>query len=717
MTKEIRKVPDHRFKDQSIRIVVVGVSSSIRQVFTSVFKEMGYRSVTGVSNIKSAVEIIETEAVDWIVSPLQDGEEKHVLQLLDIINSHQQLRFIKVSCYGDNGMHHMVPKCFEYGLFTYHSSNPTIAETKSEISEILDMLDRYDGDFRAVASYYLRNCLAEEEEFQEIVRFERCLLAVDPQNLDSLISLADSLFRLKREEEAKTAIFQATLIDPSFGMIKEVMLEHLNRESLDATETEMIASHLGFNVCLVVDSDLYGAEKSRALLENMGFGKVVIIDNPLKALPWLRKNKAPDLIISEWQLPTLPGPVFLYKIRNRLKCQAPLVIMNDHIKDIERPMVQELGADSIIHKPMNDHGFHAVVSRTIQQSRYPTEPSAMKLKLRRALAAEDHQAVHTMKKAIFSSKTMTDSDKVLIESEIAYENGCYIHSKKLALESIHLGGPSTESLSVLGKSLMQLREFDAALRCLENCSFVNPMNVDHLCDIAECHLENGDNESYSKALDQAKAIDHNERVMSTEAKGAIQNGHIDTARKLLERLHSYKDVLAYTNNRAVTLIRCGDFDIGIDLYNKALASIPKNKRELESLIRYNLGLAYARHNDLEVALTELKKGEISKNKQRRKKIDSLKKRIIVSIEKGVPLVLKAPDKMTEEDERERMAAYVQLERDLKSPTASPFESCLLKIYQTELACELAEQALKKGIAFTFRGKIKKDFRGLQQVSG
>ncbi len=171
---------------------------------------------------------------------------------------------------------------------------------------------------------------------------------------------------------------------------------------------------------------------------------------------------------------------------------------------------------------------------------------------------------------------------------------------------------------------MKLREFDAALRCLENVNIISPYNVNYLCEIAECHLENGDDKKFESFLDQAKDLDPDAQVvLETEAKGAMKRGHTETAKKLLQGLKSFKDVLAFMNNRAVALIQVGKMDEGLDLYQKALSSLPDGQGEARALLSYNLGLGFARTARLDEAAETLNAALATKNPARLKKAQSL----------------------------------------------------------------------------------------------
>ena len=354
---------------------------------------------------------------------------------------------------------------------------------------------------------------------------------------------------------------------------------------------------------------------------------------------------------------------------------------------------------------------------TIKQALKPTDAVVILEQLKQALAANDHHKVRSLKKLAAHSPILTDAQKAIIEGQIALESGCY-PCKKTRAECRSFWWRDGHSHGNSGAIRYQAqRELDLALRCLGNSAFMSPLNVDHLCNIAECHLEKGDENSYNETIEKAKSIDDNERVREVEAKAALQQGHLETARKLLERLNSFKEVLAYTNNRAVTYIRNGDFDEGLKLYHQALKALPESKRELHALIRYNIGLAYARQNDLDAALAELKKGENCKNPTRRKKIKNLKSKIVQSIEKGSPLVLSTNAPPTEADEAEKLRMFSQLEKDTsRKRSISRADYCCFKLYKTHLGNDVVENFERKKPSFNFRGKIIKDFKGIRQDS-
>jgi tetratricopeptide (TPR) repeat protein len=339
------------------------------------------------------------------------------------------------------------------------------------------------------------------------------------------------------------------------------------------------------------------------------------------------------------------------------------------------------------------------------------------IKQKLVLASKRHDVVETkkLKQLYFNLPALLEPEKQLMEAHIAFDSGCYLHAKKHALEAMRLGGSSKEGMEILGKSLMKLRDFDAAVRCLSNVSFMAPLNVSHLCNLAECHLEQGNDQAFDQVMSKAQSIDDEaSQVIETAAKGAIKRGHTETARKLMSRLKSFKEVMAFMNNRAVSLIRVGNFQEGVELYHRTLQSLPENQQEIKALIHYNLGLGLARSNRLEDALKALAEAERSQNRQRMIKAKSLKTRIVAAVNSGEPIVLKSDPPISEKAEQEKMDEMKRMEASLAAAEKiSRSDYCLINIYRTVLGEDRAQEFLQKKLGFTSRGKLVKDYhRGL-----
>ncbi|MCX6128141.1 MAG: response regulator, partial [Proteobacteria bacterium] len=523
-------------------------------------RELGFTNVAVVGDIKACLGMVEAEEIGWIISPMVDANDLSVLQLLEVMNSQANLRTIKVSILRDDN-DELLPKAFSLGAFSCHKFSMNREACHEDFTKLFGILDKHEHDFAKVAADYLGDYLHEAKLYGEMRSLFASLLQVYPGNPAYLLELAHANLALGKDDIGRILLQQAKMSGTlPAERIRAVCQEFFSTDEPPEESQQFLAEHLGFRSCLVVDPTPESLAAIKKTLEQLGFHNVICHADPVSALKWLRQNKKIDLIISEWKLPQLPGPVFLYKLRNKLGLDIPLLIINEAIEEKEIPLLNELGASRLLRKPIDPQLMSRDIIWILQQHTNPTEPSVIRQKLRLASQRQDLIETKKLKQLYLSLPTLLEGDKLLIEAQVALDTGCFLHAKKHALAAMKKGGDFKESMEILGKSLMKLREFDAALRCLANVSIIAPLNVSHLCDIAECQLEKGDTAAFDKSLHQAQDLDEDaSRVIETEAKGAIKNGHTEAARKLLSRLKSLKEVMAFMNNRAVSLIRVGNY--------------------------------------------------------------------------------------------------------------------------------------------------------------
>lgn len=660
---------------------------------------------------------METEPVAWIISPAKDADGGHALHILSILQHNPALRAMKLSIIRDDD-DSCIPQLFELGAMSAHKFDPSRELCLAEFQSLLQRLDRFEGDCTRVAASYLSDFLFEKEEYAELKRLFNSLLQIYPGKADFLLDLAKVHFESREMEDARLLLHQILLTAPEKkAQILDLCRVYLPGQTIEISMNSGLAAHFGFYSCVVLDSDELNLVVVEELMKKIGFAEVYTFDDPLLLMKWIRKNPKPNLLISEWQLPNIPGPVVLYKLRNRLDLQVPIIVTNKQISQRDATWIRELDVACLVAKPILEKELFQAVLWTMQQSNGPSDLQSLKIKLKLASRKQDPELA-TLRQQYMQHAMLIEGERLLMEAQLAFDASCFLHSKKYALEAVREAGDPREALELLGKSLMKLREFDAALRCLENVNVLSPYNVNYLCEIAECHLENGDDSNFDKYLDAAKDLDPDASiVLETEAKGAMKRGHTEAAKKLLQNLKSFKEVLAFMNNRAVALIQVGKHDEGLDLYQKALASIPDGQLEARALLSYNLGLGFARSSRLDDASAALESALQSKNLNRRKKAQSLIVRVKKAIEDGVALNIPVEKNSSLEDEKSRLEVIKTIEASQDTSTRiSRSDYCVHKIYQSLADDSKAIEYLANAPTFTPRGKLVKDYiRGISQV--
>ena len=88
---------------------------------------------------------------------------------------------------------------------------------------------------------------------------------------------------------------------------------------------------MGIKTCVIIDPDSTVNEVLKSFLQEVGIAKVEYFDDGLKAWGWLRANPEPDIIIQEWRLPKLTGPLLLQRIRQHGFLTVQIVIISSLI--------------------------------------------------------------------------------------------------------------------------------------------------------------------------------------------------------------------------------------------------------------------------------------------------------------------------------------------------------------------------------------------------
>ena len=104
---------------------------------------------------------------------------------------------------------------------------------------------------------------------------------------------------------------------------------------------------------MIVDDDAAMRQLVRRALERMGFTQIYTANDGAEALP-LALSQHPDLVIADYDMPTMHGLQFLKAVRQDPALEKTLFIMlsgvaNDEV--VEK--ATELGADAFIAKPVS----------------------------------------------------------------------------------------------------------------------------------------------------------------------------------------------------------------------------------------------------------------------------------------------------------------------------------------------------------------------------
>jgi DNA-binding response OmpR family regulator len=98
--------------------------------------------------------------------------------------------------------------------------------------------------------------------------------------------------------------------------------------------------------------------------------QVDVFENGLDALRWLHEGNIPDIIISDFYLPSISGFDFLVQIKSSsLFSHIPVIILSGEESSTIRVLCLESGADDFIVKPFSPPELRARVNLALNRCR------------------------------------------------------------------------------------------------------------------------------------------------------------------------------------------------------------------------------------------------------------------------------------------------------------------------------------------------------------
>lgn len=709
-----------RLSDKKSKVIVVDPSGPVRQMMSDVVRTgLGFETVEGRPNVQELLQYLEVDKADWVILSLMADQLVNALHLLKLCTETPELKGVRVSLFLEDDERYVVPTAFELGALSFHHK-PFTKETLGE--ELKTLMARLEADgFKEplTAAHYLRQHLKSSKAHAPQVELEQKLLEVYPGNPQLLMHLAEPQFLSGKKDQAKKTLAQLKLLDAHLADKVDDLAKSLFGEPIPADAATGGLNVLGVDTAVVVDSDDAVGRGVEEILKKLGVQTVHRFSDGESAWAHLEKNPEPGLMVLEWRIPKLSGPLLIQRVRQHNFLTCPIVVLSSLLKPDDMPLVREIGVASIVQKPLNKDLFVPALIFTMQQERLPTEHQAVERKIRALLKANKKDEAEPLRAQILADEHVPQAKKRLIEAEFAFAQGNYPLARDAGVESLKLAGDSIFVLNLLGKTFMRLKQHEAALKCFNKAQELAPQSIERLCNIAEANTELGNHTAAEDALSDAKDIDPDNKVVKdAEVRVAIAKGDTDSAKKLMSSMESLDSLVAYMNNKAVAYAKCGHANDAIGIYKKTLQSIPDDRTEPKAIVLYNMALAQIRESELEGALAKLDQVLKIKSTKVAKKAFSLRERLKAAIEKGAEFKLKtsdntdpkgAPAGQAKEGEAAKLPTEEEQRQLLAAVEARRGDLCCYMIFTAGGAADArATEMLKKMPRFQLRSAIARD---------
>lgn len=698
--------------DKTARIAVVDNSAATRQLLSETVKSFGFSTVHGMANIKDLVQFMETDDTDLVICSLESTNEFNALNVLNLITKNADLRHLRVCIVVDEEEAYAVPKAFELGAVATIQKPFTKETLKQSFGKLIELTETYQANEALVAASFLRPYLEKAADFETWIELEKKMLSFFPGSTSLLLSLGEALLAGGKKNEAVHVLQQALMIDPTIEEMAEVIFSKVAAEgetlATAAVDAEGGVNVLGINRVIVVDPDETIQSSIVELMTEIGVNDVKCFSDGVSAAEHIKENPQPDLIIQEWRIPKLSGPMFIQRAIAEGAAETPIIVLSSLVQPKDMPLIREIGVSNIVQKPFDRSEFMKCVIWTIQQERVPTESQTLEIKIRKQLKTKNFIEAEQLLARYEADAKIPEGRQLLMKAEWDYAKGDYLAAKTKCMKALKASADSVNAFTLLGRTLIQLRDFEGALKCLEKAQTMSPNNIARLCDIAESHTENGDLEAAKEAVEQAKDLDPDAVVVQeAEAKVAIADDNVGAAKKIMNSLEALENIISYMNNRAVAFAKTDRFEESLEEYDKTVKALPDDNFEMKSLVLYNNALALARANRLEEAKEKLDIVLAAPSEKIKAKAISLKTRIDQSLSNGAAFQLniapaaKIEKKTTDDAGGEEPENVVEV-------LPNPGDIGCYMIFLAKSKEPKISIMLKKAISFTSRSGIKRE---------
>lgn len=633
-------------KNKTIKVVAIDASAPVRQLFADVLRSLGFENVQGIGSIKDLYSLLEVEKVDWIISPVSSDQDFNILHLLQTIIDFPELRHTRVTAILEESELDLIPSLVErggLGWLTKPFNKDTLTANLKQVLQDLEAFQFNETQY-SLHKYdeYLEKKGRHEERIESIKNF---ILKINPGNPMFLMLLGKAYAGSGKHDLAKIAFKQAITLDPGLtAAAKEVSKTLLGSdEFLNEKIGVGGANLLGIDSVAIVDPDgAFNSELETALKE-AGVPSVNCFGNGEEAWKWLETQEKVGLVIHEWKIPGLTGPLLLQRIRHKFP-MAPVIVATSVFEESDKPLVHEMGVSAIISKPADRPKILNEIIYTIQQDRSPTDVDSLERKIRQSLVGKDFETAGKYRNQVRDDQSIPKARKLKIEAEFFLAENKFTEARDAGVAALKMSSDSIMLLSLLGKCFLRLGDYAASLKCFERAQMLSPMNIGRLCEIASAQSEIGKNAEAQEALDKAKSQDPSSpEVAEASAKVALNSGDVSEARSIMEKMESLSDIISYMNNRAVAHSKSGKSQEGVTLYKKTFDSIPQDRTDVKAIVKYNLALALVKQNSLMDAQNAINDALALGATKIEKKAISLRERIGKSIRDGVDFKLKTND--------------------------------------------------------------------------
>lgn len=581
--------------DLTARIAIIIDRDSAGRVMAQAVTRMQFRNTQIFGSIDSFWNNIDNTQFDWVLLVFSHERTQDILEFLERRNQEPRFNSLAVSAFVPAKKTPLIlPQCYEKGLLSNHATETQTRGIEVSVTDLIRVARDCDKKEPYVAAHYLRQYLLQNRFSTELVNLEQTMASSFYEDAENYLRLAEAQFMAGQMERGRLTLAELQHFDATLSAKASSIYEEYVGSVHDDVST--FAMQQNIRRAVIIDSDRSSANVISLALSKIGLRDVKVYTDGQVAWDEMSVSDEPDLIVSEWLMPGLSGPLLLQRIRGHGFYRVPMIVISQSLDRADQQLLKELTVSQVMRKPLQEKQTLMAIAWSVSQHRLPTEAKTIERKVIESLRDNEVATANSLHQRFRSLTNVSQARKLYLEGAFAYHEGLYAKAVEKLSKSLHTReGDNVDVVGLLGRALLKMGDAANAARMFEKASALSPLNIKRLCELADTQMIAGNTAAAGKAIAQARDLDEkSQQVAIAQTKFAVVTGSLHAVGEFVQGLNSFHEIVSFINNLAIAKSRVGDFTEGLALYNNLLQIFSDKDRELKSIVLYNQAISYIR---------------------------------------------------------------------------------------------------------------------------
>lgn len=336
---------------------------------------------------------------------------------------------------------------------------------------------------------------------------------------------------------------------------------------------------------VLICDDMFNMRRTiKNMLRHIGFESIVEAENGSKAWELLNRSKV-DMVISDWNMPEVPGVELLRRVRDDARLRdIPFVMITAEVSESKIVQAAETEVDGYLIKPFIARALEDKI-QTIFNNRETPPPFERQMKsgLSFLESGAYDKAVGAFSEAL---RIRPDSARARFEIGEAYaKKGDFNQAERWNKEALSVNPQYLRAYEGLSKVYEKQGKTGDAIKLMEKASEISPNNPRRHLEMGKLFLKAGDTEKGERALQLAmKNAEHNADIHTEVGEVYLASGDETKAAAAFSNSININESVHVYNRLGIALRKKFQYEEAFKVYLKAIKMEPENE-----VLFFNMG--------------------------------------------------------------------------------------------------------------------------------